>query len=177
MYVAVKASQEYLAFLDELLECRDNDRLNLLQNRLQQVIHRESNRISQAICFLKRYEHSIATIHVHGSVMVARPRRFNFCATIQSHVSASAHAAGKSNNLALPHTGAHQIRISVLVDVRKAGEKSQSGVDGAGTVVRLQPSINANGTSAIPGRSLANFPLGNGGEQFLGSLVLSGNWQ
>jgi hypothetical protein len=141
----VQPSREYLGFLDELLECRDDDRFNLLKNQLQEVVHRESSRLPDVAPLIERYKRSVVTFHVHGFIRVPervvkrtlRRSRMDFCATIQSRIASTAEPVGISNTLMLPNTGTGQIQASVFVDVRKMSKKSKGIVDGSHTVVRL----------------------------------------
>lgn len=135
-----RPSSEYLRFLDELLECRDNDRFDLLKNRLQHEIHRESNRVSQDASFLESYKRSKGAVHLHGKIIFSPSRfRWDFCALIQGRMSAGAKATGEDNFTVHTNSASGNVEVSVLVDVREIGKKSQGIVDNTKTVVRLYP--------------------------------------
>lgn len=139
-------SREYLRLLDELLECRDDVSLNLIQNKLKQLIDSENVRFAQISPLIERYKSGVMTFHVHGLLRFGsvkrsqrshRRGRVNFCATIQSGIACTAQSTGVSNTLVLPNSRLGQMKASVLVDVRQMGKKTQSVIDGSNPIVGL----------------------------------------
>src|SRR5579864_9435292 len=114
---------EYLGLLDELLECRDDVSLHLIQNQLKQLIDRENCGLAEIGPLIECYKRSIMTFHVHGFLRQGSQRSFkrslrrsgiDFCATIQSRISSGAQPTGISNTLVLPNTRTRKIQTSVL---------------------------------------------------------------
>ncbi len=136
--VARPKSQEYLRFVNQVLHVRNDAPLNSIQNELKQMFYTEYDCVTENGSFLERYARSVASMHVHGSIRPHKVRAsFNFCATVQ-HLSAFAlESASPSNALTLLRAGSDDIQISVFIDVRQFGQKSQGITDGSVAIVRL----------------------------------------
>jgi hypothetical protein len=141
-----RPSPEYLEFLDEFLECRDDHRFNLIKNQLEQVIDREGSRIPEIAPLVERYKRGVMTFHIHGLLRLGvngtpqgshRGSRQNCCATVQGRIAVTAQPAGISNTLVLPNSGSGQVQASVFVDIRQVGKKSQGIIEGSYPVVGL----------------------------------------
>ena len=167
----MKPSQEYLKFLDEFLECRDNRRLNLLKNQLQEVVHRESARASKGF-FIERYSRAIAAIHIHGRITLAPSgnRRINFCATLQHRISAVRTPAQKFDPLRCFGAGPDKVEMSVLVDIRENDKKAQSIINRANTVVRLQTLDECKRLVGNPRKFADKFSFGKWASATLGKF-------
>jgi hypothetical protein len=61
----VSQSKDCLRIIDELIKCRDNDRLNLLQAELQNVLHFQCVVPSSKRSFIERYIRGEASLHIH----------------------------------------------------------------------------------------------------------------
>jgi hypothetical protein len=123
--------------LAEFLECRDNDRFDLLKNKLQQEIHRESTRVSQACSLAEVYADAITAVHIHGRITLESEFHWKFCATVERLRSSRPKAAGCSNTFMLQDFGNHNVKASVLVDVGELPEMSKGVINGTEVVVRL----------------------------------------
>jgi len=129
---------EDLRVLDEPLECRDNNQINLVKNKFQEVINRQVGRIPQVMPLIEGDKRSEAAIHIHGFIRFIPTRRgFDHCAMVQCLRASTGKSAAKSNNLIFSDSGANKIHAPVLVDVGEMKKKSQTVIDATRAIVRL----------------------------------------
>src|SRR5437762_12131919 len=74
---------EYLSLLDQLLECRDDDRFKLLQANLKEVLRFEGVR-PHSNSFIERYIRGEATLHIHWRFSGNLVGQGDFCAMLQA---------------------------------------------------------------------------------------------
>jgi hypothetical protein len=135
--VARPKNQEYLRAANQVFQMRKDIPLNAIQNQLQEVFQREYDCFSEYGSFSERYARSIASMHIHSSLIAPTGRRLNFCTTVQHAIASGREPTPKVNSLRLFSPASDDIQVAVLVDVRQLGKETQEIADSGITVVRL----------------------------------------
>lgn len=159
----VPLSAEYLSVLDELLECRDDDRLKLLQARFQQVARFEGVG-PRADSFVESYIRDEAALHVHWRSCIGNiGQRGDFCAVIQAADAGTRQKSiGIREVMANGETGQENVRMLVFVDVRKFSDDPQDVVDSWPCIVRLHTLDECISCYGNPRKILLEELIGNG---------------
>jgi hypothetical protein len=151
---------EYLRLLDEFTQCRDSKNLNVIQDKIQEVINRHSSGIPEMLPFIERYKRSVAAIHIHGSIRLAlTERRLYYCATVENAPSSRFHTTAVLNELTLANAATDKIQMSVLVDVREVGKESQISIESTPTIVRLHTLDNCKRLVGNPRKVIGELTL------------------
>jgi hypothetical protein len=155
----VRPSQEYLCLFDELIECRDDVSLNLVQHKLQEALQRDSDRISPEIQFVENYWNSKAAIHLHWTIRLSSLVCVKLCAVVESINTAGDRTAAISNRLRALDERGNNVQISVFVDVGQLGKKTERIIDHAATVVRLQTLDECKRRNGNPRKILGEYGI------------------
>ena len=131
-------SQEYLWIANQVFQVRKDIPLNAIQNQLQEVFQREHDGLSEYGSFSERYTSSIASMHIHCSIGFPKTSwRIDLCATVEHCLGCGYESTQKVNSLRLLRSPSDDVQISMFVDVREFGKKTEKIADGGISVVRL----------------------------------------
>lgn len=129
---------EYLGIIKELAKCRDDDRLDFIQQKLQNVLNHDLiGSDPPKLGFCERYIRGDASLHIHGFLTInpCIGNGIEFCAIVNSN-NTGVRTNGRFDSFFTSEASFGEVKVSVLVDVREVGEKSQH-VSRAVTSVRL----------------------------------------
>lgn len=123
-----------LGLLEELDECGDDDSLDSIKARLQQVLNRVSvySRIEHR--FVERYKRGecSAYLHVQHLSLGEVEAVFGFCSVLHSHNRTGVHHDSPVSNCGFVSSmglGFGDMEVSMFVDVRENSESSQKDPD------------------------------------------------
>jgi hypothetical protein len=144
----------------QLIECRDDDRFNLLQADLKNVLDRERISISKGT-LSERYISGETSLHIHNRLRLRGNSRLNFCAMLEASPGNRNKASMQPHNFLLTNLSIGQIKVSVFVDIREMGKPSQD-FRRAGTVIRLNTLDECKRRFGNPRKNLGEVVVGQG---------------
>jgi len=124
--------------MQELIECRDDDRFKLLQNNLENILRFEGVRTNAESFIVERYIRGECSIHIHSRITFDFGEQWDFCTVLQSPDSGdTAKSIGVRRMIVNGDSRNHDVKMFVLVDVRKLADDPKNIVSSWPTVVRL----------------------------------------
>ena len=119
-------SPEYLRIIDELLECRDDESLHRVKQRLQEFFDREGRRTTKR-SFIERYIGIESCLHLHCICQCPfiNNATWQFCLVVQSVVNSEGATVCKFNPVSTSDTVESQVQMTVFVDVREFSQQPQ----------------------------------------------------
>jgi len=157
----------------EFLKCRNNDDIDRIKARLQDVLNREAIRVTKRVTFIERYMSGESSLHIHARIRMAEGKgASNFCAVIKG-----SERRGISSDFRMTYTGTEKIQTAVFINVRELSQETQPAVSNSGGIVRLQTLDECKGAYGNPRQQLREGFMAErdrGAQTLLGSLSFSG---